>query len=242
MVTVLETLVLPSQFCFVLIVAGLLLCIPRRTRKTAQVVVAAAATMLMVFSSGKTATLLLSPLEYRYPRVPDDAAPARAIVVLAAHATNDPNMSLSDRPNNSALYRINEAVLLWRRCPDCSVVVTGPSPTANVMADLLVALGVSHAKVTVDSDAPHTAASAMNVRRLLGDTPFYLVTSGGHMPRAMGVFSKAGLQPIAAPTDHKLPKNVSQAAWALSPFHLECSDLAVHEHIGLLWYRMRGLI
>jgi uncharacterized SAM-binding protein YcdF (DUF218 family) len=243
MVSVLEAIVVPSHFCFLLIAAGLLLCIPRRTRKAAQVVLAAAGALLIVLSSGKTATLLLSPLEYMYPRVPDyAAAPARAIVVLAAYAANDPNMSLSARPNYSALYRINEAVLLWRRCPDCTVVVTGTSPTTNVMADLLIALGVSRDKVTVDSDASHTAGSAMNMRRVLGEAPFYLVTSGGHMPRAMAVFAKAGLHPIAAPTDHKLPKRVAQAAWALSPFHLECSDLAVHEHIGMMWYRMRGLI
>lgn len=242
MVSVLQAIVVPSHFCFLLIAAGLLLCIPPRTRKAAQVVLAAAGGLLIVLSSGKTATLLMSPLEYMYPRVPDNVAPARAIVVLAAYAANDPNLSLSDRPNDSALYRINEAVLLWRRCPDCTVVITGSSPTANVMADLLIALGVSHEKVTVDSDASHTAGSAMNVRRALGEAPFYLVTSGGHMPRAMAVFAKAGLHPIAAPTDHKLPKRVAQAAWALSPFHLECSDLAVHEHIGMMWYRMRGLI
>jgi uncharacterized SAM-binding protein YcdF (DUF218 family) len=162
--------------------------------------------------------------------------------VLAAYAANDLNMSLSDRPNYSALYRINEAVLLWRLCPECRVVVTGTSPTANVMADVLIGLGVSREKVIVDSDASNTAGSAMNMRRMIGEAPFYLVTSGGHMPRAMGVFAKAGLHPMAAPTDHKLPKFVRQAAWALSPFHLECSDLAVHEHIGLMWYRMRGYI
>jgi uncharacterized SAM-binding protein YcdF (DUF218 family) len=242
MVYVIEAIVVPSHFCFLLIAAGLLLCIPRRTRKAAQVVLATAGALLFVLSSGKTATLLLSPLEYRYPRVPDDAAPTQTIVVLAAYAANDMNMSLSDRPNYSALYRINEAVLLWRRCPECRVVVTGTSPTANVMADVLIGLGVSREKVIVDSDASNTAGSAMNMRRMIGEAPFYLVTSGGHMPRAMGVFAKAGLHPMAAPTDHKLPKFVRQAAWALSPFHLECSDLAVHEHIGLMWYRMRGYI
>jgi len=198
--------------------------------------------LLLIFSSGKTATLLLSPLEYAYPRVPDQPTPARAIVVLAAYAADDPNMPLSARPNSSGLFRVVEGALLWRRCPDCAVVVTGRSPTTSVMAELLVALGVPRARVQLDNDADSTGASAMNVRRLFGDAPLYLVTSAGHMPRSMAVFARAGMQPLPAPTDYRLPKDVAQAKWGLSVFHLECSDLAVHERVGLWWYRLRGRI
>ncbi len=80
------------------------------------------------------------------------------------------------------------------------------------------------------------------MRRMLGDVPCYLVTSAGHMPRSMAAFARAGMQPLPAPTDHQLPKNVAQAKWGLSVFHLECSDLAVHEHLGLWWYRLRGRV
>jgi uncharacterized SAM-binding protein YcdF (DUF218 family) len=96
--------------------------------------------------------------------------------------------------------------------------------------------------VQLHDSAGSTAGSAIDMRRLVGEAPFYLVTSAGHMPRAMAVFTKAGLHPLAAPTDHRLPQHVGQASWALSPFHLECSDLAVHEYIGMMWYRMRGVI
>lgn len=72
-----------------------------------------------------------SPLEYAYSKAPAPGAnsPARAIVVLAAYATDDPNMPLSTRPNNSAIYRIVEAVHLWHACPQCTVFVTGMNPT-----------------------------------------------------------------------------------------------------------------
>ncbi len=160
--------------------------------------------------------------------------------MLAAYAANDANMSLSDRPNHAAIHRIVEAVLLWRQCDRCLVVVSGGSPTTEVMTDTLVALGVPRGQVRMDDTAGNTAASAAHMRLLLGDTPFYLVTSGGHMPRSMAVFAKAGLHPVPAPTDRRLPKDFADAAWTLSPFHLECSDLAVHELIGLWWYRIRG--
>jgi hypothetical protein len=58
----------------------------------------------------------------------------------------------------------------------------------------------------------------------------------------MAAFAAAGLRPMAAPTDHRLPRSLSQAKWGLSVFHLDCSDLAVHERLGMWWYRLRGRI
>jgi uncharacterized SAM-binding protein YcdF (DUF218 family) len=240
MIEILKALVLPSNFCFLLAVIGLALSVYARTRKAALIALASAAVLLVTFSSGKTATLLLSPLEYAYPRVPDQAAPVRAIVILAAYAANDPDMSLGDRPSSSSLYRVVEGALLWQRCMDCAVVVTGRTPTTHVLGELLVALGIPRAQVRLDDDAADTGESAVNVRRLLDDAPFYLVTSAGHMPRSMAAFAAAGLHPLPAPTDHRLPRSVARAEWHLSVFHLECSDLAVHERLGLWWYRLRG--
>jgi len=242
MIAILKALVLPSGLCFLLAATGLVLCLHARTRKAALVALASAAMLLVVFSCGKTATFLLSPLEYAYPRVPDQAAPMRAIVVLTAYAEDDPDVPLSDRLSSSSLYRVVEGALLWQRCQDCAVIVTGRSPTTALMAEVLVSLGVPRARVHLDNDAATTGASAVNVFRLLGDVPFYLVTSAGHMPRSMAAFAKAGMHPVPAPTDHRLPRDVAKAEWGLSAFHLESSDLAVHERIGIWWYRLRGRI
>lgn len=239
MLEILGSLVLPSSVVLVCSALGLLLCWRPRTRWAALVSFAVAGVVLIVFSSGKTATLLLSPLEYSYPRAPQHAD-VGAIVVLAAYAEDDASLSLSERANRAALTRIVEAVLLWKRCEECVVVISGGSPTTEVMAETLVALGVPREQVRMDSTAGNTAASAADVRSLLGDTPFYLVTSGGHMPRSMAVFAKVGLHPVPAPTDRRQPKRVTDAVWTLSPYHLECSDLAIHELVGLWWYRIRG--
>jgi uncharacterized SAM-binding protein YcdF (DUF218 family) len=242
MIDILKSFILPSNICFLLIAAGLVLSVPRRTRRPASIALVTAGLLLVIFSSGKTASWLMSPLEYAYPVSSERVAGARAVVILAAYAANDPDMSLSDRPNSSALYRVVEGALLAKQCPGCRVVVTGTSPTTDIMAEVLVALGVPRSQVDVDSAAPNTGASAANLRAAVNDAPFYLVTSAGHLPRAMAAFVAAGLHPIAAPTDHQLPKNVSQAEWRLSPFHLQASDLAVHERVGMWWYRWRGVI
>ena len=242
MIDILTALVLPSNVCFLLTVIGVALSMSARTRRAAVVTLAAAGTVLIVFSSGKTATWLTSSLEYTYPRAPDQLAPVHAIVILAAYAADDPDMSLSDRPNDSALYRVVEGTLLWRRCEDCRVIVTGASPTTDVMGELIVALGVPRTRVELDTQAVTTDASAASIGRLLGAEPFYLVTSAGHLPRAMAAFSAAGTRPLPAATDHKLPRSAAQAQWQPTPFYLQASDLAMHEHLGMWWYRLRGLI
>jgi uncharacterized SAM-binding protein YcdF (DUF218 family) len=242
MTDLLDALVLPSNVCFLLTVIGVALSLSARTRRASLITLAAAGIVLVIFSSGKTAAWLTSSLEYTYPRAPDQLAPVHVIVILASYAANDPDMSLGDRPNSSALYRVVEGALLWKRCDDCRVIVTGASPTTDVMAELLVAMGVPSPRVELDSHAVNTAASAANVSRLTGDAPFYLVTSAAHLPRAMAALAAVGARPLPAPTDHQLPRRVAQASWRLTPFHMQASDLAVHERIGMWWYRVRGLI
>jgi uncharacterized SAM-binding protein YcdF (DUF218 family) len=242
MADVLGALILPSNVCFGLVILGLALSVRARTRRAALITLVAAGALLVIFSSGKTATALLGPLESAYPRAPHEPVPVEAIVVLTAYVANDPDMSLSDRPNPSSLYRVTEAALLWRHCADCVVIVSGRAPATDVMSEMLIALGVPRSRLQLENESGSTGDSAVNVARLLGDQRFYLVTSAGHMPRTMAAFAKAGMQPLPAPTDHRLPRTVEQAQWRLSAFHLECSDLAMHERVGMCWYRLRGRI
>jgi len=68
----------------------------------------------------------------------------------------------------------------------------------------------------------------------------FLVTSAGHMRRAVGVFSKKGVVPIPAPTDYMLPRKARHASWTTNAVHLQASDIAVHEYLGIAWYRLTG--
>jgi uncharacterized SAM-binding protein YcdF (DUF218 family) len=241
---VLTNVVVPSNLVLLIGFIGIVLSLLPRWRRVGPYFLTGALILLLILSSGKTATALSSPLEYAYvkARMPESHSPAKTIVVLAAYATNDPNMPLSTRPNNSAMFRIVEAVHLWRACQQCTVMVTGTNPTTQVMAESLVALGIPSAQIRIDSEAANTARSAVNVRTSLGDQAFYLVTSAGHMPRSMGVFLKQGLRPIPAPTEYHVPKNIAQANWSPSSLSLHFSDIAMHEHIGILWYRLTGRI
>jgi uncharacterized SAM-binding protein YcdF (DUF218 family) len=65
-----------------------------------------------------------------------------------------------------------------------------------------------------------------------------IVTSAFHMPRAMGLFRRAGFGAIAFPVADLTP-----AAWNFDPVHnLLVFQTAVHEWIGLLTYWGTGRI
>src|SRR5262245_46300559 len=129
----LSNFVVPSNVVILLGFIGILLSLRPQWRRLATLFLWSAPVLLLILSSGKTATALSSPLEYAYAKAPppQEHPDAKDIVVLAAYAADDPNMPLSAKPNSSAMFRIVEAVHLWRACGHCNVIVTGVDPTVT---------------------------------------------------------------------------------------------------------------
>ena len=70
-----------------------------------------------------------------------------------------------------------------------------------------------------------------------------MVTSALHMPRAMAIFRKQGMEPIPAPTDYVV--KVREGGVRLGMFipsagALEKVGRAIHEYLGLLWGKLRS--
>jgi uncharacterized SAM-binding protein YcdF (DUF218 family) len=74
----------------------------------------------------------------------------------------------------------------------------------------------------------------------MGGEKFILITSAGHMPRAIGAFVKAGMDPVPAPTNFMSVRERRFMDYLPAPHHLVYADLAVHEYLGMAWYRLTG--
>ena len=238
----LKAALLPSGIATLLMLAGAIAIVWRPTRRLAFGSFAVAAAVVLIFSNGLVATLLLSPLEYAYPALqdPQQFADARYIVLLTGYGAEDENMPLSARMNGASAFRVLEAANLRSRRPDCRVIVSGSAAAARIMGDQLLRLGIPKDQLSIDIMSNDTSESARHLKSMVHGAPLFLVTSAGHMERAVGVFRKLGMTPIPAPTDYRLPKSARHASWTNSPIHLEASDLAIHEYIGLAWYRLTG--
>lgn len=238
----LSALATPSGVAYLLFLLGVLAVFWSRTRKASWALLCTSGAIQWVFSSGMVAAALMSPLDYAYPTVlqPERYPNARHIVVLTGWAADDAEMPLTGRLGTSTTYRVLLALELYKDRPDCAVVVSGDPTTSRIMSDALVKLGIPATQLRIENESFTTAESAARLKSFVGSDEFFLVTSAGHLTRSMGAMRHAGLHAIPAPTDHKLSKDWRHADWNPTPSQLEVSDLAIHEYLGLLWYRLRG--
>jgi uncharacterized SAM-binding protein YcdF (DUF218 family) len=243
MASIIGALLVPSGLAGVLFVCGLLTALKAQWRRLSWGLLAASGAITLLCSSGTVATALLSPLEYEHPAVHDARSHPEIdhIVVLTGYAADDPDMPLTGRLHYASAFRVMMALQLHRQCNACDVIVSGDPITAKVMGEALLALGLPQERLTLETASPTTAASAQNLQPILKE-PFFLVTSAGHLPRSLAVLRKRGLQPIPVPTDYQGPKDWRHGELRPSPQSLVVSDLAMHEYIGLLWYRLKGAI
>ena len=69
-------------------------------------------------------------------------------------------------------------------------------------SNLAISLGVKTEKILELQKPVDTRAEAIEMKKIVGNKAFILVTSASHMKRSILLFKKLGLNPIAAPTYH----------------------------------------
>jgi uncharacterized SAM-binding protein YcdF (DUF218 family) len=176
-----------------------------------------------------------------------------AIVVLGAggfhYQSGDESMSV---PTRDAGLRVLEAARLFRLMDRPWVVPSGGFTfdgvsEAEMMGAALRGLGVPPDRLVLERDAMTTREHAIYVPPLLKARAvrrFVLVTSATHMPRALGVFRAAGLDPI--PATPELFAEYDQWSrverWLPSKTALAVSESMCYAGIGTIYYRRRGWI
>jgi uncharacterized SAM-binding protein YcdF (DUF218 family) len=127
---------------------------------------------------------------------------------VPAHPPEQPLPHLTENAD-----RIWQAARLWRRGAAPRIIVTGgsllaqqgglPTTEAEAMQAFLVDLGVPSGVITGEDRALNTIQNIRNVRAIVGDGRVALVTSAFHMPRALQLAARAGLNVAAFPTDYQ---------------------------------------
>jgi uncharacterized SAM-binding protein YcdF (DUF218 family) len=153
-----------------------------------------------------------------------------------------------DQPGAQTLVRLRHGARL-QRLTGLPVMVSGGAPDrggeseAAVMARALsedFKIPVRWIEDTSENTAQN-AAHAATILREAGIDRVLIVTDAMHMPRAMQIFSKTGLAAIPAPTDFRSRKPLSAADFIPSAGSLQTSHYALHEWIGMAWYRLKAL-
>lgn len=114
------------------------------------------------------------------------------------------------------------------------------------MENLALALGVEREKIVLDLHSRDTEEQSERIQKIVRQEPFILVTSAAHMPRALAIFHKIGLQAIPAPTDHwvkqKPQQKLSPSMFFPNPEEWVKAQIALYEYLGLAWAKLCGRI
>jgi uncharacterized SAM-binding protein YcdF (DUF218 family) len=101
-----------------------------------------------------------------------------------------------------------------------------------------MSLGVKEELIAIENQSSNTFESAVHLKDRIKDSEFILVTSAGHMPRALAAFRQMGMNPIPAPTDYLAKMDPFGGNYLPKSNNLMRADLALHEYFGLFWYRL----
>ena len=222
----------------------------RRFRFAGKAIIMISIALLLGLSTGAGSRLLVAPLENRSLPVPNPKmVDAQAIVILGGgRSFAAPEDGDRDQPGAQTLARLRHGARL-QRLTGLPVLVSGGAPDqggeseAGVMARTLqedFKIPVRWIEDTSENTAQN-AAHAATILREAGIDRVLLVTDAMHMPRAMQIFSKTGLAAIPAPTDFRSRKPLSAADFIPSAGSLQTSHYALHEWIGMAWYRLKAL-
>jgi uncharacterized SAM-binding protein YcdF (DUF218 family) len=253
----LPPLVYPLGLACILILVALLLA--RRVAWQRAVLILALC-FLWLGSNNWVAMSLARSLEWRY--LPPEEVPEVEVIVLLGGGTFPAEWPRATVEVNGAGDRVLYTAFLYRQGKVKRVLVSGglidwvarPSTPAQDMAALLEMMGVPAQALWLQPDSRNTYEDALYSAQLLKDHGILrvlLVTSAGHMPRAVKLFQAQGIEVVPLPTDY----TVTQAEWEqitepdlrvqilnLLPNaeNLAMTSRVLKEYIGILVYELRG--
>ncbi len=243
----------PWAWCgWALLIGAVALAFPaRRARVVARVSVGLGLAWFFAMFVSPMGFALIEPLETRFPR-PALATPPRDVLVL----TGGEHLNAAARHHRPEYGetgdRMIAGAMLAHRFPAARLWAVGgvrPTPEAPRDVDWLreawLRLGLDPRRIVIVGNTDDTCTNARGVAARLGSAARpVLVTSAFHMPRAMGCFRAAGLDPIAYPVDFLNGADISILDTRSPDLAMDAlrTELALHEYLGLAYYRLTGRI
>lgn len=237
---------MPVTLTLLLIFVAFILRIAKRLRAS-RVCLWTGISWMLLASWGPFADLLLGPLERHHEPLLNAAArhaDVAHVVVLGSSFRPAGHLPATSQLGDSAVVRLAEGVRLHRQLQHAELILTGGSafagaPSAYGYHTLALALGVSAGDLRVFSEPRDTREEAVAVaEHLPAKARVILVTSASHMARSMRHFQAVGLEPVAAPTRHKViaAEREHWRYWLPSAIHLRKTERALYEYLGHVSY------
>ncbi|MDM8515632.1 envelope biogenesis factor ElyC [Desulfobacterales bacterium HSG16] len=241
----------PMPLCIGISILGLVLIwFSKKRQRTGKVFVTIGVLTLTFLSFHDITAIFVRSLEDQYPSyltVNENQKRAIGYVVVlgGGHISNE-KLPVSSQLNPQSLIRLIEGIRIYRKIPGCKLVLSGgigPVPNAEMMARLAVELGIPDNDLVLEIHSKDTKDEAVMIKSIVKNTPFIMVTSASHMPRAMAMFKKQGLDPIAAPAAHLVKKRgLTFYSFFPNSHGVYLTERAMKEYMGIVWAKIRNQI
>ena len=248
----------PLPVCLELLIIGVMLLWLTRHQRLGKTLVTMGILLLILVSSEGFSGRLIHTLEAQYPPLTLSSIPSKLtgegegstpwIVVLAGGVTPSPSRPIQLQVSHDSRVRLLEGIRLYHMLPGSKLILTGGigyplESEATVLSRLAQTLGVHKDDMILETRSRDTKDHPLNVGLIVENEPFILVTSAVHMPRAVRLFAKQGMNPIPAPAGHWKPKKYVWPEYYFPRSQgTRLAELAFHEYLGLGWAWMRGQI
>lgn len=235
----------PGVFVSLLAGVGAILILRKKTAGGILNLILAA--VLWALATAPVSDRIMAPLEQPYV---ETERPAGDVIILLGGgiAEGVPDFSGRGAPSAGMLSRIVTAVRLQGQL-DVPIVVSGGRVYRNISSEATIArrfltdLGVAKSQIITEERSRDTRENARFVNELCRQRGFkkpILLTSAYHLPRAVFLFETAGLAVTAFPADFKTAVDRRYGWQDLLPSmgSLDTTSKALHEYLGLLYYRL----
>jgi uncharacterized SAM-binding protein YcdF (DUF218 family) len=242
----------PSNIVVSIGIVGLLL-LPTRFARLGRRLAFTSLILVAILGLSPLGNMLILPLEERFPAWDPANGTPNGIIVLGGAIAPDVSSARSEVALNEAAERLTAVAELARRYPHARIVFSGGTGAlifdegaeADFALRVFESFGIPRGRVLLEDRSRNTLENAILSKDLARPQPgerWLLVTSAYHMPRAIGIFRKAGFPVEPYPVDWR----TTGIADALRPFGsvsegLRRTDTAVREWAGLLAYWLFGM-
>jgi uncharacterized SAM-binding protein YcdF (DUF218 family) len=238
---------LPPLSLVILLATGLVF--HRRRPRLAMSLILLSTISLYVLSTPWAGGLLQKTLEISAPVNPETLRTADAIVVLGGGRRVASAEYGSDTLNGISLERLRYAAYL-HRSSGLPILVTGGKPGGGMLSEGRIMQHVLQSEYGfptrwIEGAALTTWDNARLSAPLLkaqGIQRIVLVTHAWHLRRAVPLFESQGLSVIPAGIQFSSTRVDSFLDLLPTPAGLRDSAFALHEWLGILWYKLRSIV
>ena len=243
----------PMLICLSLQAVGWLIYLRKGGRMSLQIIAAGTLVLTIGGLSGLTYESARAR-EHAYPPLNiaaglDTDQPA-LVVVLGTGFNPDPEMPANSQVSSTFHTRLLEGIRVYRQHSQARLLVSvageADAETKRSFFDQMIELlQLDPSRVSIMTEAKSTTDEADEVARQRKNEQIVVVSSAGHMMRAMEIFADAGLDPIAAPSEFWFPRAGSELdkvwpRWIPSTGGINSNHQWLYETAASLWHKISG--